>query len=62
VSLGNISSFPASVVKENRLEGGCSRCSINIREFMGKNIPKRSIGRKILNISCPLLVLAGIKN
>lgn len=41
VSLGNISSFPASVVKENRLEGGCSRCSINIREFMGKNIPKR---------------------
>ena len=41
VSLGNMSSFPASVVKENRLEGVCSRCSINIREFMDKNIPKR---------------------
>lgn len=41
VSLGNISSFPASVGKENRLQGGCSRCSINIREFMDKNIPKR---------------------
>lgn len=40
-SLGNIFSFPASVVKEDRLEGGCSECRANIRELMDKYIPKR---------------------
>ena len=40
-SLGNIFSFPASVVKEDRIEGGCSRCWVNIREFMDKYVPKR---------------------
>lgn len=40
MNLGNIFSFPASVVKEDRLERGSSRCWVNIREFMDKYIPK----------------------